>query len=120
MRLPLAPIAFLLAPLLSGCVGGDAAAGTRDAPASGTFVVEMTDYQYSQRDLWVTKGTIVSFRNAGDVVHSAEAIDGSWSTQDVKAGAAKSVTLSEVGDAPFQCKYHKKIHDMNGVIHVVA
>jgi alcohol dehydrogenase (cytochrome c) len=51
-------------------------------------------------------GTAITFANPTNVSHTIEARDGSWRTEEIKAGASASVTISARGTYDYICKEH--------------
>lgn len=100
--------------------GGQDGTGTSaDDPASGSLEVEMRDFVFDPKEVWVEPGTEVTWLNAGSVVHTATAEDGSWDSGDVAPGKEFSQTFDEMGDLSYVCVYHQA-QGMVGTIHVVS
>ncbi len=51
-------------------------------------------------------GAKVTWVNTGKEAHSAGAIDGSWSTGEIKPGGTATVTFGKPGVYLYQCKDH--------------
>ena len=56
--------------------------------------------------LMVTAGTRVRFINNGEMEHTIEARDGSWTTAAIEPGLFDYVTFDTPGTFPFRCTGH--------------
>jgi glucose dehydrogenase/plastocyanin len=75
----------------------------RDMGLSGQhFIVD--EYAFDPYRARVTVGTRVSWRNNGTLVHTIEALDGSWSTGPLHPMDIGTVTFTKPGDYVYHCK----------------
>jgi quinohemoprotein ethanol dehydrogenase len=75
----------------------------RDMGLSGQhFIVD--EYAFDPYRARVTVGTRVSWRNNGTLVHTIEALDGSWSTGPLNPLDIGTVTFNKPGNYVYHCK----------------
>jgi glucose dehydrogenase/plastocyanin len=83
----------------------ETAALQRDLGFTGArFITD--EYQFSPYRTKVPVGTTVTWRNNGTLVHSAAAVDGSWSTGAIDPAGVAAVTFSRPGTYVYTCKEH--------------
>ena len=92
----------------------EAAAPSEDA--SGGRNVTLTDFAFSEGELTIASGTVVTFRNAGSAPHTVtEGTDGveaegSTFNEQVSPGSEVEITFDEAGTFDVTCLFHP---DMN-------
>ncbi len=71
--------------------------------------VRMTHDEYAIEPMRarVSVGESVTFTNNGEDVHSATALDGSWTTGLLRPGQSKTLTFDKPGVYTYQCDRHK-------------
>ena len=118
-------ILALLIVTLAACGGDDEDAATPEEPAPTTdasgsaeeVVVDMAGFAFSPGEVEVRVGQAVTWTNADDFAHTAEADDGEFNTGNVDAGATSDpVTFDEAGTYSYFCAIH---NSMTGTITVV-
>jgi plastocyanin len=102
--------------LIAGCSGGDQTAELSEPQRAGLLVDEPSAAQtvtvtirgmaFNPAHLEVGAGTTVVFRNADEVVHTATAVDGSWSSGDIPPGGSWRRRFIERGTYSFFCRPH--------------
>jgi PQQ-dependent dehydrogenase (methanol/ethanol family) len=75
----------------------------RDAGISGPHYIT-DEYEFDPYRARVTAGTKVTWRNNGTMVHTIEAVDGSWSTAALQPLDVGSVTFDKPGTYVYHCK----------------
>jgi plastocyanin len=84
---------------------------TPQTPVYGGLTFDGTvftyEYNYTPQVVAVPKGTTLSWRNDGAVIHTATAQDLSWDTGDIPGGGAMaSVTFDSAGTWTYNCTPH--------------
>lgn len=84
------------------------AEATAAPPAAGAneVIIEMVDFEYSQKELTIPVGTIVTWVNNGTKRHSATADDGSFNTGLFDPGQSVSITFNTPGEFQYFCELH--------------
>ncbi len=103
--------------ILAACLV--ASLGVASAALAEEKVVETRDNVFAPPEITVRVGDSVSFKNTGQLPHTATADDGSWDTGNLNAGESKSITFEEEGAFSYNCIYHKPL-GMVGTLVVVA
>ncbi|MGH2709050.1 MAG: cupredoxin domain-containing protein, partial [Actinomycetota bacterium] len=103
--------------ILAACLA--AALGVTGAALAEEKVVETRDNVFAPPEVTVRVGDSVSFKNTGQLPHTATADDGSWDTGNLDAGESKSITFEKEGTLSYNCLYHKPL-GMVGTLVVVA
>jgi plastocyanin len=85
------------------------------AQPAATVTVSIRDNFFSPRKRVVKPGTKVTWRNDGDVRHSATAFNGSFDTNRLAPGSSRSFTFRKLGKYRYFCKVHD---GMTGVVKV--
>lgn len=75
----------------------------RDMGLSGQHYI-VDEYAFDPYRAQVTAGTTVSWRNNGTLVHTIEAVDGSWSTKPLHPMDIGKVTFDKPGTYAYHCK----------------
>lgn len=75
----------------------------RDAGLSGQHYFT-DEYEFDPYRVKVTAGTTVEWRNNGTLVHTIEAVDGSWSTRPLQPMDIGTVTFTKPGTYIYHCK----------------
>src|SRR5216683_4345660 len=68
--------------------------------------VDVLDYLYMPQRVAVPAGTTVSWKNGGDIVHTATSQDNSWDTGDIQPGQTTSITFNSAGTFTYACTPH--------------
>jgi plastocyanin len=128
----------VVAVALAGCAQSNSGSGKPGAkvniPASqfkdhtghATVTVDAIDNQFDDAFILVSKGTKVTWTNAGRNDHSVTPVhDGSFvgvSTTQFNPGQSHSVTFTTPGDYPYYCSIHgtTNLNGQAGVVRVVA
>src|SRR5689334_2072711 len=71
-----------------------------------TKTVDMMNFKFNPQTITVNVGDSITWKNGDNVEHTATADDGSFNTDDVEAGQAKTITFSKAGTFAYYCKYH--------------
>ena len=71
-----------------------------------TKTVDMMNFKFNPQTITVNVGDSITWKNGDNVEHTATADDGSFNTDDVGAGQAKTITFSKAGTFAYYCKYH--------------
>jgi quinohemoprotein ethanol dehydrogenase len=64
------------------------------------------EYAFMPARAKVTVGTKVKFTNAGKETHTANALDGSWTTGPIEPGKSATVTFNKPGTYAYSCGEH--------------
>jgi plastocyanin len=70
------------------------------------IVIDMLDFTYSELELTIPAGAVVTWVNAGEFQHSSTADDGSFDTGLLDAGEEASVTFDTPGAFAYYCTLH--------------
>jgi plastocyanin len=74
--------------------------------AAASQSVSIRDFSFAPRSVSVSVGDTVTWRNAGDEVHTATARDGSFDTGNLATGQSGSHTFNKAGTFSYFCKPH--------------
>jgi plastocyanin len=74
--------------------------------AANEVIIEMVDFEYSQKELTIPVGTTVTWVNNGTKKHSATADDGSFNTGLFDPGQSFSITFDTPGEFQYYCELH--------------
>jgi len=77
----------------------------RDMGLTGAHFIT-DEYEFNPYRARVTVGTRVSWRNNGTMMHTIEAVDGSWSTGPLHPLDIGTVTFDKLGTYVYHCKEH--------------
>lgn len=80
-----------------------------------TVEVEIEHSEFSPADLTIQVGDSVTFTNKDNMVHTASAVDASFTTGDLLEDESYTVTFDEAGTYDYYCFYHSS---MTGTITV--
>lgn len=111
-----ASVAFLPVLALLGCQKVD---------LSGSSFVTMADNSFSPRQIRVPVGGHVHFRNWGGIIHNAEAVDKTWSTEkisgkaEVRVGEWVDVEFNTPGVYQYFCTFHGTPDGTKGMVGTV-
>lgn len=117
-----------VAMIAGGCGGGDEPSSTAGAVTTSmvetrgaTSQVEMTDFAYSPGSLRVRVGEVVTFLNAGTIVHTVADTDASGKVvsrlikpRPIAAGESQQVSFDAPGTVRYLCTFHPTL--MSGMI----
>lgn len=98
--------------------GGGSSTDTAGQPLTAggmSSTVDIRGFKYQPGNLQVRSGATVTFRNFDGAPHTATARDGSWDTDTLGKGDAKTLTFGTLGDYPYFCTIHPA---MKAVLHV--
>lgn len=117
-----------LATLASGCGGmgmgghqqqmhggGGGAPQTPVLSVASQVSVEITDYDFSPRDLTIKTGTTITWTNRDSVPHDATDQASDWGTGFLSQGESASVTFESPGVYEYECTIHP---NMTGTLNV--
>jgi FtsP/CotA-like multicopper oxidase with cupredoxin domain len=79
-----------------------------EAPPADGAVVSMVDDRFGPKSLEVKAGTTVTFVNNGSNWHSVAAVDGSFTSAQLKSGDAFAVTFDTPGTYKYICRHHAR------------
>jgi plastocyanin len=133
LRVLIAPVLVALSFALAACGGGSddssgaqpaetgAAESSESQPApSGEAAraekVKIVEFAYGPDPVVVQVGGKVTWQNEDAAPHTATADDGSFDTDLLDKGKAKSETFEEAGAFPYYCQVHPTMH---GTVEVV-
>jgi plastocyanin len=78
--------------------------------AAGVDKVEISagnmEYRYGPGRIRIKAGTTVTWKNIGDLPHTATGEKLDWDTGDINPGESKSVTFNDPGNYYYICKPH--------------
>lgn len=100
-----------------------AAAQPTAAPAAAPaaeVAAAMIDFDFEPKELKVTVGTTVTWKNNGAKPHSATAVDNSFDTAIFQPGDSKSVTFGKAGTFAYYCQLHGTPDGKNGMVATVV
>lgn len=80
--------------------------GSAETLTPETHRVEIRQFQFVPGVLAVAPGDIVNWVNLDIVPHTVTAIDGSWDSQDLDAGAQWSTEVVASMSGDYFCRYH--------------
>ncbi len=64
------------------------------------------EYAFAPARAKVTVGAKVKFTNTGKETHTANALDGSWTTGPIEPGKSATVTFNKPGTYAYSCAEH--------------
>lgn len=105
---PLAATGMILALLLVGIRGAEAASGA-GATASKVGAVKIANFAFKPGALTIAKGDKVTFSNASKVTHTATR-DGAFDTGLIKPGKSVTVRFKQKGTFAYHCEIHPFMH----------
>lgn len=79
-------------------------------------IVTMVDDRFGPKELTIKKGTTVTFVNKGSNWHSVAAIDGSFTSAQIKSGDSFSVTFDTPGEFKYICRHHARAGMMGTIV----
>lgn len=79
-----------------------------DAPPADGAVVSMVDDRFGPKLLEIKAGTTVTFVNNGSNWHSVAAMDGSFTSAQIKSGETFTVTFDTPGTYKYICRHHAR------------
>ncbi len=85
-------------------------------PGPGPNTVSMADNSFNPSTITVTLsgGSVtVTWKNNGNLVHTATSDTGIFNTGDISPGQSKSITFTATGTYPYHCVHHA---GMNGTV----
>jgi plastocyanin len=83
------------------------------AVAGAAASVQVTNSEFTAKEVHVRAGQSVSWTNQDDDVHTVTADDGSWSSPDLRRGDVYVHRFDAPGRYPYYCQQHP---DMSGVV----
>jgi plastocyanin len=105
---PLAATAMVLALLLVGIRGAEAATGAT-ATASKVATVKIADFAFKPATQTIAKGGKVTFSNSTQVTHTATRA-GAFDTGLIKPGKSVTVRFKQKGTFAYHCEIHPFMH----------
>lgn len=94
------------APVETPATAATPAASTE--PPADAAVVSMVDDRFGPKELTIKAGTTVTFVNNGSNWHSVAAIDGSFTSAQIKSGDSYTVTFETPGTYKYICRHHAR------------
>ncbi|MCC6792012.1 MAG: multicopper oxidase domain-containing protein, partial [Thermomicrobiales bacterium] len=94
------------APVETPATAATPAASTE--PPADAAVVSMVDDRFGPKELMIKAGTTVTFVNNGSNWHSVAAIDGSFTSAQIKSGDSYTVTFETPGTYMYICRHHAR------------
>jgi plastocyanin len=92
--------------------------GDTGARASASATVSVGDNFYSPRSVSIAAGDTVTWRNDGQVPHTATADNGSFDTGSFGPGQSRSNTFRSAGTISYYCTIHGRVQ--SGTVRVLA
>jgi plastocyanin len=83
--------------------------------AAEPVIVEISQFQFSPREITVDAGTVVEWMNRDQAVHNIIAPDAKLASPGMDTGDHVEFTFTKPGDYPYLCGLHPH---MTGIIHV--
>ena len=80
--------------------------GGDDEVLSGKVTLNISDFDFAEKDVTVEAGTTVTWKNADDAIHTATAEGDGFDTGDIPAGGSGEATLDEPGTYAYICVPH--------------
>jgi plastocyanin len=71
-----------------------------------TIDVVIEHFAFAPASIEARPGDTVVFVNHDITTHTATAVDGSWTTNDVASGQSARVVVPATGDGAYVCRYH--------------
>ena len=81
-------------------------AGAPGPATRDTIVAEARDFMFRPARLTVAVGTTVLWTNAGQMVHTVTAADGSFDSGPIETGRRRPLAFTRPGTFPFHCTPH--------------
>ncbi len=103
--------------LIGTCAIALGIALARQAHAAAPVTIEISQFQFSPREITIDAGTVVEWMNHDQTVHNIIAPDAKLSSPGMDTGDHFDYTFAKPGDYPYLCGLHPH---MTGVIHVRA
>jgi plastocyanin len=102
---------FVMGILMAGQMGGGMMGRAGNAPqtpfvAAGDTTVDMSGFEYFPRDLTISAGSTVTWKNSDNVPHTATENDENWDTGVIGKDAESSLTFDAPGDYEYYCTIH--------------
>lgn len=69
-------------------------------------LIEIRGFEYEVLQAVPKPGDTVTWINRDIAPHTATAIDGSWSTSELKQGESETITVTVDMQADYHCRYH--------------
>lgn len=91
---------------MAGMMGGGASSQPPAISEQSSVTIEMTDYDFTPRNLSIRAGTRVTWINRGAIPHTATLRNGGWDTGVLKQGESKTLTFDEPGTYQYLCTIH--------------
>jgi len=95
-------LAMLAALIVTACGTGD----TSQSSAGGGGGITIKDFDYKPQSLTVATNTKVTVTNGDGQQHTATAVDGSFDSGPIAAGASGSITFTKAGTFQYHCTIH--------------
>lgn len=115
-------LSFLVVGVLLTTVGGcakDYSTGSYDGgsstpPAPNTIV--LSGYSFSPATLTISAGTMITWENRDNYVHTSTSDNGVWDTGDIPGGSSKTTAFNTPGTFPYHCRYHRTMGMIGTII----
>ena len=95
-----------VAAVAAGLLAAAALAGSAETPMPRTHRVEIRQFQFVPDVLAVAPGDTIDWINLDIVPHTVTALDGSWDSQNLDAGAQWSTEVVASMSGAYFCRYH--------------
>jgi plastocyanin len=101
-----APLATAIPTGTQGPIAGAATAAEAGTPTGAHVIVEMKNYAFVPKDITITTGTTVTWRNADNTTHTATADNKLFDSGNLGPSAQFSYTFTKPGVYPYYCIWH--------------
>lgn len=111
------PVIGIVLAMLAGCsmdsstnpYGG----GSSPPPPPNTVV--LSGMSFSPRNMTISAGTTITWKNNDSFVHTSTSDSGVWDTGNIGGGGSRTTTFNTPGTYPYHCTYHAAM-GMTGTI----
>jgi len=100
-------VALVAGVALTGCSSGGAKKAGATGPAKSTNSIHIKNFKFVPAVITVKAGTVVTWTNTDDVMHSATADDKSFDSDLLGKGKSYSFTFTKAGTYSFHCTPHQ-------------
>lgn len=77
-----------------------------DSTALGSPIIRIVDFEFRPASACITRGTTVTWLNAGTQIHTSTADLGAWDSPFLSPGATYTRTFSSAGTFAYHCTPH--------------
>jgi plastocyanin len=102
--------------ILAGNLGSLDAVDEGAGPAA-RFVVSITEFRFTPKNIQVRVGDMIVWKNNGTMVHTTTANGGLWNSGNMAPEARFAFTFNSTGTFPYRCGLHPV--QMQGTVRVV-